>query len=40
MMIVHRQGSRMQHVDTLSKNPETSGEKSETEMIISITEAE
>lgn len=38
--IVHREGSRMQHVDALSRNPVPSGEKSESEMILSITEAD
>lgn len=38
--IVHREGTRMQHVDALSRNPLQSGEKTETELIMSITEAD
>lgn len=38
--IIHREGARMQHVDALSRNPLQSGEKSETEIILSITEAD
>ncbi|KAG7304531.1 hypothetical protein JYU34_011480 [Plutella xylostella] len=38
--IVHREGRRMQHVDALSRNPVQSGEKSEAEIIMSITEAD
>ena len=38
--VKHREGSRMQHVDALSRNPIPSGEKSESELILSITEAD
>lgn len=38
--IVHREGMRMQHVDALSRNPVPVGEKSENEIIMSITEAD
>lgn len=38
--IFHREGTRMQHVDALSRNPVPSGEKSEHEVILSITEAD
>jgi hypothetical protein len=38
--ITHREGTRMQHVDALSRNPVPSGEKSETEIVLSITEAD
>ncbi|CAH2228158.1 jg4831 [Pararge aegeria aegeria] len=38
--ILHREGSRMQHVDALSRNPVPSGEKSEAEIIMSITEGD
>lgn len=38
--IVHREGTRMQHVDALSRNPVLCGEKSECEIIMSITEAD
>lgn len=38
--ILHRDGSRMQHVDALSRNPVPSGQKSETEIIMSITESD
>lgn len=38
--IAHREGTRMQHVDALSRNPLQSGEKSETEIVLSITEAD
>ena len=38
--IIHREGTRMQHVDALSRNPVPSGEKSESEIIMTITEAD
>lgn len=38
--ITHREGTRMQHVDALSRNPSQSGEKSEAELILTITEAD
>lgn len=38
--IVHREGTRMQHVDALSRNPAQTGEKSEAELVMSITEAD
>lgn len=38
--IVHREGTRMQHVDALSRNPLQSGEKSESEIVLSISEAD
>lgn len=38
--ITHREGTRMQHVDALSRNPLPSGELSEAEIVMSITEAD
>lgn len=38
--IFHREGSRMQHVDALSRNPVSTGEKCESEVIMSITEGD
>lgn len=38
--IVHREGTRMQHVDALSRNPLHSGQKSEAEIVMSITESD
>ncbi|CAH0722822.1 unnamed protein product, partial [Brenthis ino] len=38
--IIHKEGTRMQHVDALSRNPVHAGEKSEAEILLSITEAD
>lgn len=38
--ITHREGTRMQHVDALSRNPICTGERSEAEIVMSITEAD
>lgn len=37
---VHREGMRMQHVDALSRNPVPSGQKTESEIVMSITESD